>query len=236
VSHITAGQYCTFVIQSNGTVLANGKGSYGRLGTGISASSSRPVQVPFSGSVKMICSSKGSDGHSLAVGRNGEVWSWGDGDYGKLGHGDSTTQKQPMLIESMRTKIVTQADVGHRHSAAITDDGSLFTWGEGDYGRLGLGDALQRAVPVQVPEITDAGMVACGFNHTLVLSRDGSTVWSFGAAENGKLGHGDTQRQFKPKIIDFFIDKTVRKIACGTQVHFYDYGIILIESFRFRQL
>ena len=127
-----------------------------------------------------------------------------------------------MIIEAMRTKIVTQADVGHRHSAAITDDGSLFTWGEGDYGRLGLGDALQRAVPVQVPEITDAGMVACGFNHTLVLSRDGSTVWSFGAAENGKLGHGDTQRQFKPKIIDFFIDKTVRKIACGTQVCVYD--------------
>ena len=49
----------------------------------------------------MICFSKGSDGHSLAVGRNGDVWSWGDGDYGKLGHGDSKTQKQPMIIEAM---------------------------------------------------------------------------------------------------------------------------------------
>lgn len=218
VSHVTAGQYCTFVVQSNGTVLANGKGSYGRLGTGISASSSRPVNISFNAPVASICSSKGSDGHSLAIGSNGELWSWGDGDYGKLGHGDSVTQKQPQLIESLRSRHVIQADCGHRHSACVTEDGGLFTWGEGDYGRLGLGDALQRAVPVQVNEIVNAGQVACGFNHTLVVARDGSTVWSFGAAENGKLGHGDTQRQFKPKVIDTFNDKIVRKVACGTQV------------------
>ena len=176
VSHVTAGQYCTFVVQSNGQVLANGKGSYGRLGTGISASSSRPVNISFSAPVATVCSSKGSDGHSLAVGVNGELWSWGDGDYGKLGHGDSVTQKQPQLIESLRSRHIIQADCGHRHSACVTEDGALFTWGEGDYGRLGLGDALQRAVPVQVNEIVNAGQVVCGFNHTLVVARDGSTV------------------------------------------------------------
>ena len=89
---------------------------------------------------------------------------------------------------------------------------------KGDYGRLGLGDALQRSTPVQVPEIVDAGQVACGFNHTLVLSRDGATVWSFGAAENGKLGHGDTQRQFRPKVIEALYGIPVRKIAAGTQI------------------
>jgi len=134
---IPAGQYCTFVIQSNGAVVANGKGSYGRLGTGVSASSSRPVSVQFSGPIRHIYSSKGSDGHSLAVGKNGEIWSWGDGDYGKLGHGDSTTQKQPMQIESLASRVIVNADVGHRHSAAVADDGTLYTWGEGDYGRLG---------------------------------------------------------------------------------------------------
>ena len=83
---------------------------------------------------------------------------------------------------------------------------------------MGLGDALQRSVPVQLPEITDAGQVCCGFNHTLVLSRDGSTVWSFGAAENGKLGHGDTQRQFRPKVIESLQGLSIRKIASGTQI------------------
>ena len=130
VSCITAGQYCTFVIQSNGSVVANGKGSYGRLGTGVSASSSRPVPVAFPATVRKIFSSKGSDGHSLAIGKNGELWSWGDGDYGKLGHGDSTTQKQPLLIQSLSNRVIVNADVGHRHSAAISDDGSLYVWGE----------------------------------------------------------------------------------------------------------
>ena len=102
------------------------------MGTGVSASSSRPVTVTFSAPVRYIFSSKGSDGHSIAVGKNGEIWSWGDGDYGKLGHGDSTTQKQPTLIESLAARVIVHGDVGHRHSAAVSDDGCLYMWGEGN--------------------------------------------------------------------------------------------------------
>ena len=35
-------------------------------------------------------------------------------------------------------KVVSMVTAGYRHSAAITDDGYLYTWGEGDYGRLGM--------------------------------------------------------------------------------------------------
>ena len=66
----------------------------------------------------------------MAIGKNGEIWSWGDGDYGKLGHGDSTTQKQPVPIDALSSRVIVNADVGHRHSAAISDDGSIFLWGE----------------------------------------------------------------------------------------------------------
>lgn len=69
-----------------------------------------------------------------------------------------------------------------------------------------------------MPDIREASQVVCGFNHTVVLSTDGRTVWSFGAAENGKLGHGDTNRQFRPKIIDALQGLTITKIAAGTQL------------------
>jgi E3 ubiquitin-protein ligase HERC1 len=43
----------------------------------------------------MICSSGGSDGYALALTEDGNVYSWGDGDYGKLGHGNNYTYKKP---------------------------------------------------------------------------------------------------------------------------------------------
>ena len=43
---------------------------------------------------------QGSDGHTLALSVEGEVFSWGDGDYGKLGHGSNSTVKMPKLIVS----------------------------------------------------------------------------------------------------------------------------------------
>lgn len=77
---VEAGQFCTFLIYSDGTVGACGKGSYGRLGLGDSNNCSVPKKPLFDKKyVKKISSSKGSDGHSLALTTTGEVYSWGDG-------------------------------------------------------------------------------------------------------------------------------------------------------------
>lgn len=81
---IVCGQNCTFVIEANGTVLACGEGSYGRLGQGNSDDlHSLSVISSLQGFVITdLATSVGSDGHSLALAESGEVFSWGDGDYG----------------------------------------------------------------------------------------------------------------------------------------------------------
>ena len=78
---IEAGQFCTFLIHNDSSVSACGKGSYGRLGLGDSNNQPFPTKLVFEPKhgIKKISSSKGSDGHTLALSLEGEVFSWGDG-------------------------------------------------------------------------------------------------------------------------------------------------------------
>ncbi|KAK7788947.1 hypothetical protein R5R35_010385 [Gryllus longicercus] len=121
VQQVEAGQYCSFIIHTNGTLSACGKGSCGRLGLGDSNNQQQPKHVAIDGVVRKVSSSKGSNGHTLALTDDGN--SWGDGYYGGILSG----------------KMVKYIHAGYRHSAAITDEGELYTWGEGDHGRLATG-------------------------------------------------------------------------------------------------
>ncbi len=55
--------------------------------------------------------------------------------------------------------------------------------------------------PTKVETVSGVKEVACGVAHTLALSTDGLTVWSFGSGDSGKLGHGDTVKQTTPKVL-----------------------------------
>lgn len=70
--------------------LLTGKGCYGRLGLGDSSNQPIPKQLPLPAECKFktVSSSKGSDGHTLALTFDGRVFSWGDG---KLKHLDFGT-------------------------------------------------------------------------------------------------------------------------------------------------
>uniref|UniRef100_A0A8C7IFA5 HECT-type E3 ubiquitin transferase n=1 Tax=Oncorhynchus kisutch TaxID=8019 RepID=A0A8C7IFA5_ONCKI len=217
---IEAGQYCTFSVSADGSVKACGKGSYGRLGLGDSNNQSMPKKLALEPPRNMckVSSSKGSDGHTLAVTGEGEVFSWGDGDYGKLGHGNSATQKYPKIIQGpLLGKVVVCVSAGYRHSAAVTNDGELYTWGEGDFGRLGHSDSHSRNVPTLVKDISGVGQAACGSSHTMAVAQDGRMVWSFGGGDNGKLGHGDTNRVYRPKVIEALHGFIIRKVCAGSQ-------------------
>ena len=60
-------------------------------------------------------------------------------------------------------------------------------------------------VPTKVQNIEPVRQVDCGAAHTMCLSMDSVRVWSFGAGDSGKLGHGDTNRQLLPKVCEWSV-------------------------------
>lgn len=148
---VVGGEQTLFAVTADGKVYATGYGAGGRLGIGGTDSVSCPTLLESLQHVfikKVVVNSGGK--HCLALSAEGEVYSWGEGDDGKLGHGNKSSCERPRVIESLRGKEVVDVACGGAHSACITASGELYTWGKGRYGRLGHGDSDDQLRPKKV--------------------------------------------------------------------------------------
>lgn len=101
------------------------------------------------------------------------MFSWGEGDDGKLGHGNKITLERPRFIETLKAKCVRDIACGSSHSAAITSNGELYTWGLGEYGRLGHGDSVTQLKPKLVSVYLFNINCSCSnINVCTILKRD----------------------------------------------------------------
>ena len=89
-----------------------------------------------------------------AISSSGELFTWGCGEYGRLGHGDNASQWRPKQVKALADHRVVQVACGSRdaQTLALTDEGMVFSWGDGDFGKLGRGGSDGCAYP-QVPSI-----------------------------------------------------------------------------------
>eukprot|EP00191_Tetraselmis_sp_GSL018_P006490 CAMPEP_0177607112 /NCGR_PEP_ID=MMETSP0419_2-20121207/17728_1 /TAXON_ID=582737 /ORGANISM="Tetraselmis sp., Strain GSL018" /LENGTH=184 /DNA_ID=CAMNT_0019101641 /DNA_START=193 /DNA_END=745 /DNA_ORIENTATION=- len=62
---------------------------------------------------------------------------WGNADFGRLGHGAIESQMLPRVVEVLKEENIVQVSSGGAHTAAVAADGSLYTFGLNDFGQLG---------------------------------------------------------------------------------------------------
>lgn len=86
---------------------------------------------------------------------------------------------------------------GSYHCLALREDGTVWAWGDNEYGQLGDGTTTQSSTPVQVSGLSEIIAVSCGAHHSLALKSDG-TVWAWGCNSYGQLGDGTTIHRTTP--------------------------------------
>jgi alpha-tubulin suppressor-like RCC1 family protein len=90
----------------------------------------RPQYLDSLAGVRMVCVAAG-ELHSASVSQDGDVYTWGDGFCGQVGHGDKRPQLTPRQVTQggLEDEVVSSISCGSRHTLAVTEDGLVFSWG-----------------------------------------------------------------------------------------------------------
>jgi alpha-tubulin suppressor-like RCC1 family protein len=183
---ISAGTIAFLVLKDDGSVWSWGSNASGQSGSG-KTSSDAPVTIGLrvkddtdpSGYLTNVKAISAGNGHCLALKQDGTVWVWGDGRFGQLGIPKYATGNweldSAVKIEGLEHVVSVYA--GHATSAAILEDGSLWTWGNASNQAFGEDSINDHPVKVNVPN--KVIQVSLGEEQHYALDQNG-VLWTWG--------------------------------------------------------
>lgn len=212
IVQVSAGYSHTLALGSDGHAYSWGNNHYGELGNGKSALASfetAPVAVKQGALPEGVSFTQVSAGffHSIALGSDGQIYTWGYNRYGQLGNGESGTassvnRNTPVAVAQgsvpANTKF-SQVDAGGDHNLALGNDGTVYSWGRNLRGQLGDNTPVtwnsMRATlaPIEhgeAPAGTKYVYVAAGGDRSFAVAADGAT-FGWGVNSSGELGLGN---------------------------------------------
>uniref|UniRef100_A0A4W3IDD3 Uncharacterized protein n=1 Tax=Callorhinchus milii TaxID=7868 RepID=A0A4W3IDD3_CALMI len=218
VARVACGEHHTLAICEKGNVFAWGAGTYGQLGDGnCEVSFLLPYREINSFGVPIQQVACGHY-HSLALCEDGALYSWGQNSYGQLGLGGMFySQLSPNLVASLSGIPLAQIAAGGAHSFALSLSGAVFSWGNNNCGQLGLSNTEKTFTPRSVTPLKRLSLnvtyIACGGEHTALLTKDGS-MFTCGNGENGQLGYNAPTNAVVFQRVER-LQGEVSQIACG---------------------
>ena len=133
--------------------------------------------------------------HSVICTAEGHVWTFGNGNFGRLGHGGTATEMVPRIVEGLVGVKVAYVAAGFGHTVICTAEGRVWTLGRGLNGRLGHGGTATEMLPRIVEGLmgVKVAQVAAGGGHTVICTAEGR-VLAFG---------GNVDRSLWPKLVPY---------------------------------
>lgn len=110
------------------------------------------------------------DQHIAVVGGNGQLFTWGKGQFGRLGHGHENDLNEPTLVSALSEVDVVSASCGFAYTFIVSREGKMYSWGAGGNGRLGHGNELNTFLPMLVRAMEDEKVKSKSeLNHVLIV-------------------------------------------------------------------
>ena len=212
---VSAGDNHSIAVTAKGSVWSWGHS--GCLGHGSVAEHQWQPKLIVALAGHAIVSATAGTLHSLAVTADGDVWTWGVGGFGQLGHGNHENRWSPLKIDKAFAGLsVVAVSAGRAHNLAVTADGGAWSWGSGGCGMLGHGCEENQLYPKRIEAFGAKRVVSVssGDNCSFAVTADGA-VWSWGIGGDCCLGHGSHEKLRRPSKIEALIGERVVAVSTG---------------------
>lgn len=231
IENIQCGQDHTLVLSKTGRVYSCGWGADGQTGLGHFRNVDHLTMLEGDMCGEKITKISCTGDCVLALNNKGEVFGWGNSEYGQIPNEDELQQvSHPTHLDSKWGKIVDIA-AGGSFCMVLNDRGEIYVWG---YGLLGLGPNVEHSnVPLKLSSVLlgknkfDPNCriveIHAGMSHMLALNSNGD-LYSWGRNTAGNLGLGHLNDQYFPLKVS--IGAFVKKVKCSV-----DHTICICEPF-----
>lgn len=190
--------YQTAAIKTDGTLWMWGSGDSGQIGNNSTLNRSSPVQTISLGTNwrQVSCGLY----TTAAIKTDGTLWLWGLNSLGQLGDNSGTNRSSPVTTTGAGGSTWKQIASATQGTAAIKTDGTLWRWGNNQYGQLGDNSTVSKSSPVQTVSAgtnwKQVSLIAAG-QATAAIKTDG-TLWAWGRNSYGQLGDNTNANKSSP--------------------------------------
>jgi alpha-tubulin suppressor-like RCC1 family protein len=126
----------------------------------------------------------------VTAGGDGDIWSFGQNNFGVLGNNTNTDELDPVPVASDQSIVFDQITSGYHFVLGKTNSGEIYSWGDNEFGQLGDGTYTDALIPTLMNGIPAVKTMAATESSAMAITTGGE-IYVWGNNSSGQLGTGN---------------------------------------------